>query len=356
VPPPLAPIKNPVNIAQLLDALTGFLALEPSQPPRHIGRIRLNEIVGDWSENQALNPRLLAAEVADAIRSISQPGTPVAQGYAVVVGLVDNGPPADIVTMWALAEYFDGVSIGCAPDSIITEGGSIRAGAVLLARNWLDRLVTEATERAAIASGLAQVIEAAPGRFSNSVALAYTQPTPPSGSAPECLAIRQAQQRIEGEQSAAEHLEIEQAERQRLELEVIALRARLATKEAQVAQLIEEGELQRREISTEKRARREAEDAQIIMEVQLEDAMAFAECLRLDNPTSPPEMRMAFMCWRVLTRDGTHDPAARGGRGCHPLVDDWVSSTRTALNKDQTARLKAMVSWRKRGAGAIPTR
>lgn len=215
--------------------LQDFSALELSQPPRHIGRIRLNEIVGDWSENQALNPRLLAAEVADAIRSTSPPNTPVAQGYAVVVGLVDNGPPAGIVTIGALTEYFDGVSTGCAPDSMMTASGSIRAGGVLLARSWIDRLVTEATERAAIASGLAQVMEAAPVQFGSSAAPAYIQPPPPSGSDPECLAIRQAQQRKEGEQSAAEKLDAFQIEAQLLKAENAMLTGRLALSEADLA-------------------------------------------------------------------------------------------------------------------------
>ncbi|WP_460427239.1 hypothetical protein [Azotobacter armeniacus] len=92
------------------------------------------------------------------------------------------------------------------------------------------------------------------------------------------------------------------------------------------------------------------------MEEQLEAAMVFAECLRADNPLSPPEMRLAFQCWRELTQDSTHNPAGIGGRGVHKVAAAWLERSGHKLNPEATARLFAVVSWRKRGAGAIRSR
>lgn len=322
------------------------------------GRIQLDRVVAEWEAAHPINPRLLASEVAETLRTLAPPSQLIQEIHASAL-LSTPTPRGNTITYGALAAYFDRTSQGKPSDTIITSAGPVPAAAVLIWRQWINTITGEATERALRVVGFAL-----PANDSTSAVMVASgapetcyapPPSPPSGSAPGYLKMRQANQRREGESSAAERLEAEQIKRQRLERDVIELRARLVTKEAQAAQLLEEGELQRREISEEKRARREAEDAQIAMEELLEDAMAFAECLRPDNPISPPEMRMAFKCWRDLTRGGTHDPAARGGRGCHPLVADWISSTQTNLNADQEARLKAMVSWRKRGAGAIPT-
>ncbi|MGV8841859.1 MAG: hypothetical protein ACOH2I_01120 [Pseudomonas sp.] len=323
--------------------------MEPSQPPRHIGRIRLSEIAGDWSENQALNPRLLASEVAGAIRSISEPGTPVAQGYAVVIGLVDNGPPAGIVTMWALADYFDGVSSGCVPDSMVTASGSIRAGTVLLSRSWLDRLVTEATECAAIASGLAQIMEAVPVQFGSSAALAYIQPTPPSGSDPECLAIRQTQQRQEGERSAGESLETAEQRTLLLEHENAKLRAQLASREHQYQQAQEDGEEHRRAALEERRQRTLAEE-------QLQDNAGIIAFMNPLNPLAPVEGQRLVSAWCVLTDNGDMDVVTQTGVGLKEHCRRWLTKLGTPTDV-VVKRFVWALAWsaRKKG-GAVAKR
>uniref|UniRef100_UPI00262EEC3D hypothetical protein n=1 Tax=Pseudomonas sp. TaxID=306 RepID=UPI00262EEC3D len=174
-----------------------------------------------------------------------------------------------------------------------------------------------------------------------------------SGSAPVILKAQQAQLRREGEQSAAERLDAEQAARRRSDQDVVELRAQLAYKDAQITQLRDDAEQDRRVLSQAIRQQQEDSDLIISMEERLEDVMALAECLRADNEVSPPEFRLGFECWRTITRDGTHNPAGAGGRGVHGLVEDWLKDNGYKLNKEATERLCAVVSWRKRGAGAI---
>ena len=78
-------------------------------------------------------------------------------------------------------------------------------------------------------------------------------------------------------------------------------------------------EVPTRDLNAERRLRVESQGDATRIEEQLELAMAFAECLRIDNPLSPPEMRLAFQCWNELTHGGTFNPAGPGGRGIHGL-------------------------------------
>ncbi|WP_443696273.1 hypothetical protein [Pseudomonas sp.] len=215
----------------------------------------------------------------------------------------------------------------------------------------------EATTRTEIAAGFAQ-----PANDSGTLSLAmngaaainHVPPLPHlSGSAPVILKAQQAQLRREGEKSAAEQLDAEQAARRRSDQDVVELCAQLAYKDAQITQLRDDAEQDRRALSQAIRQQQEDSDLIISMEERLEDVMALAECLRADSEVSPPEFRLAFECWRTITRDGTHNPAGAGGRGVHGLVEDWLKDNGYKLNKEATERLCAVVSWRKRGAGAI---
>lgn len=324
-------------------------------PPQ--GRARLDRIAIEWAERHALYPQKLAEQMAGVLRSLSPDWATISPEK--VGASLSDGPPGAI-TIGALADYFHQVGLGNAPRTITTTSGDVLTAAVTVDRAWIALPFAEAVKRAAFASGFAASANDSPSAtaVANGSPAAYQtdQPPPPTGSEPGYLKMRQAQQRKEGESSAAEQLDAERIARQQDQRELIELRAMLATRDAQVLQLREENEELRRELSAARRAKLEAEDEMIGMEEQLEEAMAFAECLRADNEVSPPELRLAFQCWREITRDGTHNPAGPGGRGVHLLASDWLEDNGHVLRPDAKARFCAVLSWRKRGSGAIRTK
>lgn len=326
------------------------MAALPNQQPQTFGRVRLTQVVEAWAAEQPLNPRLLAKELADVLRTIG-PAKHVLNHAAASVTLYDPTTGAGGVTIEALANYFDRYSVGAPADTIETTNGAAQAGAVLIARNWIGRLEIEAEARATIAAGLQQV---APAPIATGGAQPTEQHQPPlSGSDPECIALRQAQQRQEGEQSAKEQLEAARLAQQRAEKNTEKALAKAEVAIQQLAALQQELARLREALNTSTRQLLEAKNDACDLEEELEQLAIFAECLRTDNPLSPPELRMAFQCWCDLTQNGQHNPAGKGGRGVHGQVAEWAQEQGLDLNRDQLARLQAVVSWRKRGAGAI---
>ncbi len=326
------------------------MAALPNQPPQPFGRVRLTQVVESWAAEQPLNPRLLASELADVLRTIG-PAEHVLNHTAVSVTLYDPTTGAGGVTIEALSDYFDRYSAGAPADTIETTNGAAQAGAVLIARHWIGRLEIEAEARAKIAAGLQQV---APAPVATGGALPTEQHQPPlSGSAPECLELRQAQQRQEGEHSAREQLEAARLAQQKAEQNTEKAQARAEAAIQQLAALHQEIARLQEALNTSTRQLQEAQNDACDLEEELEQLALFAECLRPDNPLSPPELRMAFQCWCDLTQNGLHNPAGKGGRGVHGQVAEWAQEQGLDLNRDQLARLQAVVSWRKRGAGAI---
>lgn len=321
----------------------------PTPPP--IGRVRLSDIAGDWSRSQALNPRLLAAEVAGVLRSVAPDGQPL-EGHHYSLTMFDLATGAGGLTYWALADYFDALGSEQPSTSIQTTTGPTPAGTVLLAQTFVGRLVIDATQRAATAAGF--IVEQLPGPTISGGAQRQTfQSEPPPGSAPEVLAAHQAQLRQEGEQSAGARLEAARLAQQKAEQEAEKAQTRATAAIQQLAALHHENGRLQGELNTSIRQLREAQDDACDLEAELEQLTLFAECLRHDNPLSPPELRLAFQCWCDLTQNGQHNPAGKGGRGVHGQVEAWVLAQGLDLNRDQLARLQAVVSWRKRGSGAI---
>lgn len=322
-----------------------------STTPPPIGRVRLSDIAGEWSRTGSLNPRLLAAEVAGVLRSIAPDSQTLGQQHYSLT-MFDLATGAGGLTYGALADYFDSHAGEQPSISIQTTAGPTPAGAVLLTQPFVARIVSDATQRAATAAGF--VIEVAPGPVISGSAQRQTlQPEPPPGSSPEVLVAHQAQQRQEGSRNAAELLEAERAARHRAEQETAKERAEKLEAIAQRSQLQEEVASLRRQVSELTRDLARAKDDACDLEEQLEPLALFAELLRSDNPLSPPELRLAFQCWCDLTHNGQHNPAGKGGRGVHGLVKAWSLAQGLELNRDQLARLQAVVSWRKRGSGAI---
>lgn len=326
---------------------------------KHFGRIALSSIVNRWSDTHPSNPRFLASEVAATIRSLEKLNSSINPQYASVYHSGQAGRDETIsITYGALADYFDSASTGHPASTLNTSSGEFPVANVLIWQHWFQLITVETVHRMGNVETLVL-----PANGSVSVALSANDPAPstsharpsppPSGSSPGYLKMYQTKLRKEGEQSAAEDLDAEKAARQHLEREVVELRAKIDYKDAQVTQLRDDAEVARRELSQALRQKQQDNDEIIDLEERLEDAMALAECLRADNPISPPEIRLAFECWRTITRDGTHNPAGAGGRGVHGLVEDWLNNNGYKLNKEATERLCAVVSWRKRGAGAI---
>lgn len=228
-----------------------------------------------------------------------------------------------------------------------------------LDRAWLNRTTTEAAQRVALVAGLVLVANDCDSRasiVSGAASTSYTRPALPSGSEPGFLKMRQAQQRQQGEHSAAAQLDAERTGRQQLELEVIGLRARLAIKEAQNAQLIEECEQHRRDASDQRRAKLEAEDAQIVMEEQLEKVMVLAEFMNADNPLSPPDGRELVECWGDVTHDGTVDPTKSSGNGWHIICAAWLNNHTASPSEIKCKRFAALLTpLASKKGGTIPT-
>lgn len=220
---------------------------------KRIGRISAARVTDEWADTQALNPRALAFEMADALRSMSQPGATVPRDKALVMGVASH-EGSDELTWHALADYFDGFGSGTYPARIVTLRGECQPSALLLDRTWLETLTSEAVARAEIAAGYAQ---AQPGTLTTTgaAALAPQQPVTFSGSAPECLGLREAQQRRKGEASAAEQLDAALIAREQAEQEADHLRAQVAIVEAQLCQAQDEIEDWRREVTEERRER-----------------------------------------------------------------------------------------------------
>lgn len=319
------------------------------------GRVKLDGIYSDWASSHHLNPRLLASELAATLETLAPLDQPI-QSLHVSVFSGGRSDRNIHITHGALADYFTATSAGRASATISTNSGPIPAANVLIWRKWIERLVDEAATRTELATGFAKPANDGVS-FSMAVNGSAATSYPPQSLIPSnssiVLKTQQAQLRREGEKSASEQLDEHHVARERAEQKVVELSVQLETKTAQYQQLMEELELQRRELNAERRARRDAEDESIQMEERLEQVMGLAELMRQDNPLSPPELILALQCWRELTQDGIHNPAGAGGRGVHPLVEAWLERNDYRLNKTETERLCAVVSWRKRGSGAI---
>tara|TARA_R110000868_G_scaffold373033_2_gene636990 strand:- start:6744 stop:7577 length:834 start_codon:yes stop_codon:yes gene_type:complete len=264
------------------------------------------------------------------------------------------------ITHGALSGYFEMASRGLSPDTIDTTIGSTPAAGVMLASTWIKRATDEAEQRAAHVAGYAQTINdstfAAVTVNSRPAANHASTPDIPSGSTPGYLKTRQTQQRQQSERSAVEQLDAALARAQQLEQKAISLEARLAIKEIQAQQLIEECEQHRRDASDQRRARLVAEDAQIVMEEQLEKVMVLAEFMNADNPLSPPDGRELIECWSDVTHDGTVDPTKSSGNGWHIICAAWLNKHTASPSEIKGKRFAALLTpLASKKGGTIPT-
>ena len=323
--------------------------------PPLIGRIRLSEIAEEWSLTHALNPRLLAQEVAGVLRTIA-PEDRVLESQHYSLAMFDLSSGAGDITYSAIADFFESLSHESSAPNILTSVGLVPAGTVLLTRTFIGRIASEATTRAACAAGFSAATLPPPSpTIGGSAARQSLQPERPNSSSEEVLSAHQERQRIAGEISARQLLEIAQLAQQKAEQAAEKAQARADDALRQLTALHEENATLRQEQKETQRLLNAARDDACELEAQLEQHALYAQFLSESNPLSPPEIRLAFQCWRELTKDGQHNPAGTGGRGVHRLVNEWAKKQGLSLNKEQMARLRACVNWHKE-RGAIRTK
>lgn len=316
----------------------------PNQSPQPFGRIRLPQVIEAWSDGSRFNPRLLASELAGVLRTLG-PANQVIDAAFASVTLYDPATGAGGITLEALAAYFEQRAAGITETAVETASGSVQAGAVLLARHWIARLEFEAESRAELAAALHLAAPApAPGQGPQPA----TQHQPPlTGSAPECLALRQAQQRIEGEHSASHRLEAAEQRCELLARENEQLRAQLSAQEHRTQQAQEAAEQHRRAAEDDRRAR-------TLLEDQLRDHAGILAFMDTSNPLAPVEGQHMVAAWCDLTENGTTDPTASSGIGIGELAKRWWRDNVGQPTDSVTKRLSWALAWpaRKNG-GAV---
>lgn len=282
------------------------------------GRIQLDRITSEWEEGHPINPRLLAGEVAALLRTLAPADHPIHETYASAI--LSATPGGCVVTYSALADYFESASAGRPAATITTSAGPVPGAAVLIWRQWLHTLAEEAAKRAALVAGFAIPANDSPGAAAaangSPVARQADQPPPPSGSEPGYAAMRQAQQRREGERSAAEQLDAERIARQRAERGEAEKDAIIATLRAQLQAAREEAESQLR-------ARIESDRAHAGLVERLREHAGIIEFMNPDNPLSPEQGRRMVAAWCELTESGTIDPVTETGIGLGELARRW---------------------------------
>lgn len=321
--------------------------------PPPIGRVRLSDIAEEWSHTHALNPRLLAQELAGVLRTIAPEGRAL-ERHHYSLAMFELSAGAGDLSYSALADFFDSLSSEQPSANVHTSAGLVPAGTILLARTFLGRIVSEATSRAATAAGFVAEVLPIP-TISGSTARQSCQPEQPPGSSSAVIKAHQAEQRLAGELSAREQLETTQLAQQKADRTAEKAQARADEALRQLAALNEENTNLRQALNESQRQLLATKEHAYDLQVQLEQGALYTDFLSEDNPLSPPEIRLAFQCWCALTDNGLHNPAAAGGRGVHSLVNKWVASQGLTLNGEQMSRLRAVVNWHK-ARGAIATK
>lgn len=246
------------------------------------GRIPLDRIIGEWEDGHPINPRRLAGQVAALLRTLAPAEHPIHETYASAI--LSAAPGGCAVTHGALADFFDNASSGRPVATIATTAGPIPAAAVLIWRQWFHTLAEEAAQRAAMSAGFAIPANDSAGLAAvangSPVARQADQPSPPSGNEPGYLKMRQAQQRREGERSAAEQLDAALIRAQRLEAENSSLVGRLALSESDLA-------VERQARGRERAARLAADERAEAVEAALAAVEARAEAAEAALATAP---------------------------------------------------------------------
>jgi len=236
-----------------------------SPTPPQFGTIRLTDILASWSDQQPLNPRLLASELAGVLYAIAP------QGHALETHI--GGPhiydPAcgpGQITYHYLADYFSRVSRGEISEKIETSSGHIPAASVHLRRYWIDRLTTEALQRAGIAQALFVDVLSAPSSKDGDFALSFKRSDLTSYTEPAITDAQQRQHRERGEKVASERLDTAQQH-------IKCLEGQNARLKAENDQLTSQKELNRNDNISLQQALSEEKRVRILLEEQLAELL-----------------------------------------------------------------------------------
>lgn len=304
-------------------------------------------MIDAWSASSALNPRLLASELAALLRALAPASQPIGAHAATVV-MFDTASGSGTLSFGTLAAYFERYSAEGVANTVETTTGSARAAAVYLARSWIGPLEVDTEARARIAAGLQQAHPAP--RPSGGAQPADQHQPPMSGSDPECLALHQAQQRQAGERSAAEQLEVFEQRALLAEREVAKLQAKNQALKYSRQQALDEAEQERRSSSEERRQRTLIEDA-------LREHAGIIEFVNPENQLSPELGRRLVAAWCELTKNGTYDVATETGTGLKKHCEAWLTIHFGAPTEAMQKRFVWALAWparKKGGLVAIP--
>lgn len=300
-------------------------------------------MIDAWSASSALNPRLLASELAALLRTLAPASQPIGAHAATVV-MFDTASGSGTLSFGTLAAYFERYSAEGVADTVETTTGSARAGAVYLARSWIGPLEVDTEARARIAVGLQQAHPAP--RPSGGAQPADQRQPPMSGSDPECLALHQAQQRQAGERSAAEQLEVFEQRALLAEREVAKLQAKNQALEHSRQQALDEAEQERRSSSEERRQRTLIED-------KLREHAGIIEFINPENPLSPELGRRLVAAWCELTKNGARDVVTETGVGLKKHCETWLTTHFGAPAEGVLKRFVWALAWPARKKGGM---
>ncbi|MEE3508159.1 hypothetical protein QN399_18130 [Pseudomonas sp. 10C3] len=326
---------------------------------QRFGRIQLSRIVPEWDDEQPINPRMLAGEVADVLRTL-MPVDHLIHSLHASVTLSASTTGDRSITYGALADYFESASLGQPAETISTSAGPVQTAAVVIWRQWIGTITIEATSRALMVAGYAM-----PANDTQSSALIvgghpsrshFAPAETPSGSEEGYLKMRQTTQRQEGEKTAARDIFAEREKSRTLEQRVMELLAQSAIDKAQSQQFMDEAEQSRRDTSSERRARLKAEDELIRIEELLEPHMLAIEFLNPDNPLSPPEIREMFQCWICLTKDNEREPVKATSKGMDVLCRDWFKAQGEDVTGKKLSRFATALNSEDRKKGGAVAR
>ncbi|MCY1271100.1 hypothetical protein D9M68_361360 [compost metagenome] len=294
--------------------------------------------------------RLLAA-VADQLSSIL---IPESEFNPVTVRYADQDPlnPEYPITYGDLAQYLNAATGRYVPVLFETPDRTVESCRVLVNRDWFDRQATAAKEKLGLAitaqspaanqiASVAQSANAIRGHWAE-------QPAPMSSDGIQNLHLMLAHQNDQRKAQLAASKDVEA--RIRAEERLHLLEAQLSEATAKVRALEVENRALDLEVRTSDRRR---QDAEIERDGYRERLAVFAACLDPHSSVYPSELAIAFKCWCDLTNNGSHDPTSSSKRGVHKLVNTWADQHCPDLLPDQLKRIRAVLSWRKRGSGAI---